>query len=172
MDLKELYWTAGFLEGEGYFCLRGKTKSAVTISAAQVQRSPLDRLAALWGGTVLGPYQNKNPRSNPYYRWDLGGTNAVALMMTLYALLSSKRQEAIRSIVVTWKGNPGNPATWVARGFCKNGHDLTGSNYVVAPSGHGRCRECGIQSRRRYYATHKAQWPLYVLQRQAKKETS
>jgi hypothetical protein len=168
MDLKDLYWTAGFLEGEGYFCLRGSTKSAVTLNASQVQRHPLDHLVALWGGKVLGPYQNKNPKSSPYYRWDLSGTNAVALMMTLYSLLSPKRQEAIRSIVAIWRVNPGNPATWVARGFCKNGHDLTGSNYVVAPSGHGRCRECGIQGRRRYYAAHREKWTLYALQRKQK----
>ncbi len=165
MDLKELYWAAGFLEGEGYFCLRGKTKSAVTISASQVQRHPLDRLEAAWAGIVRGPYQNKNPRSTPYYRWDLGGTNAVALMMTLYTLLSPKRQEAIRSIIAVWKLNPGNPATWFARGFCKNNHPLTGENYIVAPSGHGRCRQCGIESRRRYYAKNKDKWRGYAARR-------
>jgi len=44
----QLHWTAGFLEGEGTFAY----SSSLRISAAQVQLQPLQRLQALFGGSI------------------------------------------------------------------------------------------------------------------------
>lgn len=38
--------------------------------------------------------------------------------------------------------------------FCEYGHSLSGSNLVVTPRGHRRCRECARLSRAKYNATH------------------
>ncbi len=168
MKLSQLGWAAGFLEGEGCFHTGGR----ISIRAAQVQPDPLYLLQSILGGQVNGPYERKNPKHRPFYDWNLNGCHAIAAMMTIYALMSPKRQASIQRAIAKWKAAPGNPKLWVARGFCKNGHDLTGSNYVVAPSGHGRCRQCGIESRKRYYEKHSDQWREYarVARRKAKGE--
>lgn len=168
MNINELYWAAGFLEGEGYFCLRGgKKKTTPGILASQVQREPLERLLILFGGKIYGPYSSRHTTHSPFYRWDISSTSSIEVMMTLYKLMSTKRKEEIRKVISAWKVSPGNSSVWIARGFCKNGHDLTGSNYVVAPSGHGRCRQCGIEGRRRYYSKNKEKWRGYAARKRA-----
>ena len=155
--LKDLYWAAGFLEGEGCF----HAGERISVRAAQVQPDPLYRLKEILGGNVTGPYTKKQVNHKPSYDWGIHGHHAIAVMMTLYAVLSPKRQESIRRAIDKWKVAPGNSRLWLARGFCKNGHDLTGANYVVAPSGHGRCRQCGIESRKKYYDKHPEKWLVY-----------
>ena len=157
MDLKKLHWVAGFLEGEGCFHVGGRTSMA----AAQVQIEPLEKVQRILGGTINGPYSTKNPKRKPFFSWRLNGVPAIAAMLTLFSLLSPKRKAAITRAVQEWKAAPGNPKSWLARGTCNNGHDLTGANYIVAPSGHGRCRQCGIEGRRRYYAKNKDKWREY-----------
>lgn len=151
LDLKELYWAAGFLEGEGTFLV---DRSGIT--AAQVQRQPLDRLQKLLGGKVVGPYEhNKNRNGQPFYRWGLYGSNAIGLMMTLYTLMSPRRKEAIVKTLIRWKEAPGNSADLLARGFCKHGHDLIGENYIIdEKSGKGRCKVCNVKNSRAYYDRH------------------
>lgn len=157
MDIKELHWAAGFLEGEGCFHVGGRTSMA----AAQVQIEPLQKIQRILGGTINGPYSAKNPNSKPFFSWRLNGVQAIATMLTLFSLLSPKRKAAITRAVQEWKSAPGNPKSWLARGTCNNGHDLTGANYIVAPSGHGRCRQCGIDGRKRYYAKNADKWRGY-----------
>jgi hypothetical protein len=158
MKISSLGWAAGFLEGEGCF----HSGQRIAIRAAQVQPDPLYLLQSILGGQVNGPYKRTNPNHRAFYDWNLNGHYAIAAMMTMYPLMSPKRQESIRSAIVKWKVAPGNPRRWLARGSCKNGHDLTGSNYVVAPSGHGRCRQCGINGRKRYYMKHADKWVGYA----------
>lgn len=153
----DIAWAAGFLEGEGCF----HSGSRISIRAAQVQPEPLHKLKSILGGNVTGPYTKKQLNHRPSYDWNLNGCDAIAAMMTMYPLLSGKRKASIRSAIGKWKLAPGNARLWKARGFCKNGHDLTSSNYVVAPSGHGRCRQCGIESRKRYYDKNKEKWRGY-----------
>ena len=157
MKMSSLGWAAGFLEGEGCF----HSGARISIRAAQVQPDPLYLMLSILGGTVNGPYKRKNPNHHAIYDWGLNGCHAVAAMMTIYPLMSPKRQLSIRQAIQKWKAAPGNARLWLARGFCKNGHDLTGPNYVIAPSGHGRCRQCGIEGRRRYYKKNSEKWLGY-----------
>lgn len=156
--VKNIAWAAGFLEGEGCFPSGGR----ISVRAAQVQPDPLYRMKLILGGNVTGPYQKSQPNHRPSYDWGIHGCHAIAVMMTIYNLMSPKRQVSIRKAIEQWKVAPGNPRLWLARGTCKNGHDLTGANYVVAPSGHGRCRQCGIESRKRYYHKHPDKWVGYA----------
>ena len=47
-SLNDLYWSAGFLEGEGAFMKNGT--GGIVVTASQVQKEPLDRLYKLFGG--------------------------------------------------------------------------------------------------------------------------
>jgi hypothetical protein len=165
MRIQDIAWAAGFLEGEGYFYSRAR----VSIRAAQVQLEPLEKMRSILGGKVNGPYQPKQPNHRPFYDWQLNGHHAIAAMMTLYTLMSPKRKEAIRVAISKWKVSPGNSRLWIARGFCKNGHDLTGANYKLYPSGHGQCMQCAREGRKRYYDKNKDKWTIYSRQYRERK---
>ncbi len=88
----ELVWAAGFLEGEGYF-QRGK----FTIGATQVNREPLDRLSALFGGTVrqakAKPDQYKR---QPFHLWAVSGRErCLAIAREILPWLSEDRKNRI-----------------------------------------------------------------------------
>ena len=96
--IKDLYWAAGFVEGEGSF------SSDSRVSVVQVNPEPVERLLALFGG-ALKQYQkrqgaiHKTPPS-PVWTWYASGGRARGIMMTLYPLLSKKRQNQICSALL------------------------------------------------------------------------
>ena len=83
---RDLEWAAGFLEGEGCFLYTGSTH---VVDAGQNQRECLDRLQNLFGGAVRKEREG-------FHRWKLSGARARGVMMTLYVLLSTRRQEQIK----------------------------------------------------------------------------
>lgn len=90
--VKDLYWVAGFLEGEGTF---GHNKLpnghyGVRVVVGQVQREPLDRLARLLGGRIYW-------RGDRIHQWVVTGGRARGVMLTLYPLMSPRRQTQIRA---------------------------------------------------------------------------
>lgn len=95
--VRDIEWAAGFLEGEGHF--RRQSNSSERIQAKQVQREPLERLQAIFGGRVY-PTSHKKSRDmgkpwNDIWTWDVCGARARGIMMTIYALMSPKRQRQI-----------------------------------------------------------------------------
>jgi hypothetical protein len=99
--LKDIFWSAGFLEGEGCF---QESRTTPTITVAQVEEHPLLRLQELFGGKVRH-YSRRNPSGyiTNYYRWQINGSPAAGLMMTLYPILSPKRQTRIERVIRAWK---------------------------------------------------------------------
>src|SRR5262245_39184131 len=92
--LHQLHWTAGFLEGEGYFYtpVRFPRTGGIEITATQVQREPLERLQLYWQGNIIWRDNSKYGRNkSAIFRWSLSGSSAAALMMMLYDLMSPKR---------------------------------------------------------------------------------
>ena len=107
-DKAMLYWTAGFLEGEGSFfhSLRvgvKKYSGTLTITAPQVQREPLERLTRFFGGRLTLRTRSNVPNASPCFVWVLYGGQAAGLMMTLYPLMSPKRQGQIRTALKKWR---------------------------------------------------------------------
>ena len=103
-DLKELYWAAGFLEGEGSFSYAETPR----IRASQVQRDPLERLDCLLGPGKFyyAPTPVKYPNNSPIWQWQLHGRRAVEWMMTLWVMMSPRRREQIENVLATWKVRP------------------------------------------------------------------
>ena len=92
--LRDLAWAAGFLEGEGSF-----SKGSNRVSASQCQREPLDRLAEMFGGTVR---ERKDRTERPWHQqqihqWDVSGSRARGVMMTIYLFMSPRRRSQIRA---------------------------------------------------------------------------
>lgn len=103
-DLRELYWAAGFIEGEGYFgCskdMRGRNFASPKITVSQKSLEPLNRLSALFG--KAGMYRCKR---SGVTNWTLYGNRAIGVMMTLWPLMSERRREQIEKAIALWKRN-------------------------------------------------------------------
>ena len=134
---RQLYWTAGFLEGDGSF-LFGKDGS-LKVTAVQVQRWPLDRLVDLYGGKIhLTLKSHINPKWGDVHRWYVIGERAAGLMMTLYPLMTEKRKGQILIALDDWKQE--KPPK-IFRTHCPNGHEYTEEN-IYHYKNSRRCRQC------------------------------
>ena len=101
VDTDDLYWAAGFLEGEGSFTMQS---NGVTprIQAAQVELDPLIKLIILFGGAIYRQPDDRPNKSDCFY-WYVGGSRAVGVMMTLYNLFGTKRKGQIFGVLAKWK---------------------------------------------------------------------
>jgi hypothetical protein len=101
VDTNQLYWAAGFLEGEGTFGVyqypHSKRGVQYAVAAEQVQREPLERLLKIFGGSI----NNGSTRSgrNRIFRWRCSGERARGIAMTLYTLLSPRRQGQVQKML-------------------------------------------------------------------------
>jgi hypothetical protein len=91
----DIHWAAGFLEGEG--CFAPNMKGCQQVSAAQVEWDPLVRLVQMFGGSVNSVKRGKTTlKCTPALVWRITGARARGVMMTLYPMMSPKRQQKIR----------------------------------------------------------------------------
>jgi len=96
MALRDLFWAAGFLEGEGTFGQHG------TVAAEQLHREPLDRLTGLFGGRVV--FRARGNRKSIWH-WRVSGVRGRGVMLTLLPLLSRRRRSQIARVL-----SPGSTA--------------------------------------------------------------
>lgn len=113
----ELHWVAGFLEGEGAFMCHNhrRPQQKVTypywvpiVDAVQVNREPIERLQATFGGRIVSLAKNRNGNRQQAYSWRLHGRRAIAFMMTMWTLMSGRRRAQIETAIARWKSNPGH----------------------------------------------------------------
>ena len=101
-DIKELYWAAGFLEGEGTFHLLKRPSRSrgfdFRVTCPQVQKEPLVRLQKLFGGTfhVRKP---RTEREQPCWVWNVCGARARGVALTVFSLMSEKRKTQIKKML-------------------------------------------------------------------------
>lgn len=165
--MQELYWAAGFLEGEGSFMCRERERVDVRgrknkrnhgghpiITCVQVQKQPLERLQKVIGGHIkLKPAR---PNSSTQAAWLLSvtGPQAPAWMMTLWTLMSPRRREQIERALIIWKTVP--PSPFLRKNVlnrCKDGHELTPENtYLRSIDGERCCRVCRLEYGRKHDA--------------------
>jgi hypothetical protein len=139
VDIKDIYWVAGFIEGEGSFTQRGYTQFVIV---AQVQREPLERLRRFFGGKIFftDRYRESHPNWQPVYRWYVSNAAARGVMMTIYPLMSPRRQVQIRKVLDLWRSRLRRPQY---RTHCPRGHAYEGKNLMINKSTGGRyCRTC------------------------------
>ena len=149
MEAKSIHWLAGFLEGEGWFFC--KPKGTCTVGVCSTDEDVIIKAASIMGGKVGGPYANGQSKHGVPYKpkWQLirQSTVAAAWMMTLYPLMSARRQEGMRSALATWRQQP---IRRTKRTHClRGGHPLSGDNLYVNPRGERSCRTCFSRAGRR-----------------------
>jgi hypothetical protein len=119
-----LGWTAAWLDGEGSFHLRPKAGTAC-VQTSQKSRQALDWLQLMFGGSIyFSRRRTPDPRgvkTNPIWRWILTGPQAVGLMLTLYPLMTAKRQSEIHKTLLAWRQRPTQTKY---RSRCVQGHVL------------------------------------------------
>ena len=141
---EDLSWVAGFIEGEGCF----HAGSSRSISVAQVDREPLDKLQSLLGfGAIRGPFVHLRGNHRPYYRWDVTSFElAQATVAAIWTWLSSRRKTQATNMLEAWKllkvkrGSPRDALT------CSRGHPKI--DYKIDHLGRRYCAECHNITRR------------------------
>lgn len=99
---RDLEWAAGFLEGEGNFRGVSKGEGTSRVRCCQCNREPMDRIVAMFGGR-LGLVKRRTTGHQDVYQWELSGARARGVMLTLFSMMSAKRQEQIAGAL------PGRP---------------------------------------------------------------
>jgi len=109
ISAKGVAWLAGLLEGEGCFTWQGHTHNrshgAIRITLAMCDRDVIERAAALLGCGYREYRHNCRDGHvrKTQYRIQVGGRRAASWMMTIYALMGTRRQEKISEILSQWK---------------------------------------------------------------------
>ncbi len=100
----DIAWAAGLYEGEGS-CLHGsrdgKYLTGMAVSLSQKDRWILDRLRALFGGTVKDYTRHVTGHTDvsaTYHYWRLDGLRSRGFLMTIFKFLSPKRQAQVKDV--------------------------------------------------------------------------
>ncbi len=145
--IPDLHWAAGFLEGEGSFRYLGTCH----VEASQSQKWPLIKLQNTLGSKVTGPKRSYSHLSKQdIYNWRRTGPSAAGILMTLYTLMSPKKQSQIKDVLIKWRKIPLQHSPYSK--VCKRGHPKIYPNWVKRK---GRnqyyCKECQrINNKYRY----------------------
>ena len=109
MNETELAWLAGWIEGEGTFCVTsgvggnsGKRYQRVCLNAVSTDLDVLEYVRSIAGGRVYGPYNNGTwPNGKPYYQWTLAtAAQCEATIRQLLPLMVSARRKEQAAIAL------------------------------------------------------------------------
>lgn len=134
IQINDLEWAAGFLEAEG--CFHFSKWKHLSVTSGQLQKEPLERLQQLFGGGIYSS-EPKRPGEKLFYRWVAVHARGAGIAMTLYPLLSPKRQTEIHKALGQWKAI-------IPQGYrthCPQGHPYSGDNLYLY-QGTRNCKEC------------------------------
>lgn len=106
----DLYWLAGWLEGEGCFTASYRQGHGliIKIQASSVDRDTIEHAAEIAGGRVNGPYVNSSrPGCQPFYNWTLGKrAEVVPLLRSLCPLMGRRRKAKIEEALQLAEQHP------------------------------------------------------------------
>jgi hypothetical protein len=147
LDLKDLYWLAGIIEGEGSMSYRTVGKYQYPwVRVAMTDEDVIRHCYEVSGiGYMHGPYlYNKRPNRKPIWQWAVAQqTQAVGLMMTLYTLMGERRQAQIRRVLDVWHHSYVPPERKTA--VCPCGKPFYVADWELR-QGNKRCsKDCGYR---------------------------
>src|SRR5665213_2081216 len=124
----EIYWIAGFLEGEGCFgwygehrkfpARRTKWLGYPCVVVSQNSREPLERVEASFPGGTLR--LNSILRGKEHWEYRVNNEVAIDIMVAVYPLMSTRRQERIREVVAHYASRSAERLQNAI--FCSAGH--------------------------------------------------
>lgn len=95
--IADLYWAAGFCEGEATFCYAKYSQSAKIPQTDNLDS--LKKMLDLFGGSISkkrAVSKSGFVNSRPQRVWQICGSRARGFMMTIYSLMSKRRKKQIR----------------------------------------------------------------------------
>lgn len=93
----DIAWAAGIFEGEGWSSSTAGGRPTTHAAVGQKERWFLDRLRALFGGSVyLSARIGRNANT---HQWHIHGPRARGFLMTIYKFLSPRRQAQLRKVL-------------------------------------------------------------------------
>lgn len=95
----EIHWLAGYLEGEGSFYRRDTKYGSMQVRAHSTDRESLEKCLKFFGGKLYGPYHSGKKTEKEYWQWSTAGPRALGIALTLYSLLSPRRQGQIETMI-------------------------------------------------------------------------
>jgi len=143
----QIAWLAGILEGEGSFKLND---NSANIQLNMTDEDTVKKVARLFNRQYS---ENRSPERVGHkrlYYVNIMGTPAIEWMMTIYSLMSYRRQEKIREIITSWK-----EINTVKRDVFKCGHPKIASNFRYNGK-YKICLICATARSSRWYLRSKA----------------
>lgn len=124
MDMKDLYWLAGLLEGEGSFIaskpyVNQPPQARITLCSSD--KDVVERAAKILGAkSVLRNTSSNRLGLKMQWKATVYSSRATGWMMTLYSLMGARRREQIRTSLAARRGYPTSAKhlsrTWRAQG--------------------------------------------------------
>ena len=150
LSREEIAWLAGLLEGEGTFSTtsngrKGKASAKTRyvypcVQVAMTDRDVVERVARMIGGGVkTARRSHRNPNHKDAYITVVMGWPAVDVINLVLSWMGERRRVVINERISAYTAGrrPDGKAT-----HCRRGHELTGKNVYVYPSGQQRCVTC------------------------------
>lgn len=140
IDVKDIYWAAGIMEGEGWFghSKNNGIKKGICASLEMTDKDTIDKFSSIFDFGTRSV--RLLPSGKTSYKWSVTNQRkAVGFMMTLYSLMSIRRKEKITEIIDSWKLRPLPKKQWT---HCKHGHKLSGDNLRITYEGKYMKRIC------------------------------
>lgn len=103
MNVREMYWLAGLLEGDGSFVINKKT-NCPAISLGMNDKDIVEKAARLLGNVPV--YSDILPGGSTRYRFRLNGKPAIQAMVALRPLMGKRRQKRMLEIIKLAEGRP------------------------------------------------------------------
>lgn len=126
VDVSEVCWIAGLLEGEGSFSLANKITPRIRLTMTDLD--VMIKAATILGAhSVLAASRRTSTYKQVYYL-TLHGTDAIDWMQRIYNLMGERRQHSIDICLAFWE----TKKTWTGRRrqFPKHGPRLSSPNVV------------------------------------------
>lgn len=105
---EDLWYAAGFIDGEGCFSCRGKYQ-IVGVSVANTYKPVIEWFLETFGGkTSVSIPRDKHPKYRNVYNWYIGGRSSVEFCKIISPYLKEKSVQALGLIAIhQLKGKPG-----------------------------------------------------------------
>ncbi|KKL14002.1 hypothetical protein LCGC14_2520130 [marine sediment metagenome] len=140
IEVKEVAWLAGLLEGEGYFGLNNGKYPVIKLGMCD--EDVVTRAAVLMKSRVR--------RRKNMYITQVDGVHAIEWMMTLYVFFGKRRREVVASVIKFWKSYTFSRARTTTR--CHPDRSVHAFEM---------CRPCyDIEYKKRRLLERQAQWKL------------
>ena len=105
MNIKDIYWLAGLFDGEACF-VWNKQNRTPAVQIAMTDEDTIIKVCKLLHHPRYYLNKKKKEHHKQCYSIHTSGKLAVGIMMTLYSLLSKRRQEDIQRVLGEWKQVP------------------------------------------------------------------